>query len=146
MAASSLSTLNYCARYKNKNTSSLIFRGVWPPVFFFFLFCFVLRFYFFIHERHTERETETEIYGRRRSRLPVGSPMRDSIPGPWDHDLSQRQMLHQLSHPVPLYSSSYTDNRKYTSREFLLHPQLLFRHIWNLRKSSDLASNIFHNL
>ena len=25
--------------------------------------------------------------------------MWDSIPGPWDHDLSQRQMLNQLSHP-----------------------------------------------
>ena len=36
---------------------------------------------------------------RGRSRLPVGSPMRDSISGPWDHDLSQRQMLNQLSEP-----------------------------------------------
>ena len=40
------------------------------------------RFYLFM--RHTERG---------RSRLPVGSLMRDSIPGSWDHDLSQRQML-----------------------------------------------------
>ena len=30
---------------------------------------------------------------RGRSMLPAGSLMRDSIPGPWDHDLSQRQML-----------------------------------------------------
>ena len=30
---------------------------------------------------------------RGRSRLPVGSPMQDSIPGPHDHNLSQRQML-----------------------------------------------------
>ena len=31
--------------------------------------------------------------GRGRSRLPSGSPMQDSIPGPWDHTLSRRQML-----------------------------------------------------
>ena len=39
------------------------------------------------------RDTDT-----RRSRLPAGSPMQDSIPGPRDHDLSPRQML-TLSHP-----------------------------------------------
>ena len=31
--------------------------------------------------------------GRGRSRLPVGNLMQDSIPGPRDHDLGQRQML-----------------------------------------------------
>lgn len=31
----------------------------------------------------------------------AGSPMRGSVPGPWDHDLSQRQMLIQVSHPGP---------------------------------------------
>ena len=31
----------------------------------------------------------------------AGSPMRVSIPGPWDHDLSLRQMPYQLSHPMP---------------------------------------------
>ena len=31
--------------------------------------------------------------GRERSRLPVGSLMWDSIPEPWDHNLSQRHML-----------------------------------------------------
>ena len=31
--------------------------------------------------------------------LRVGSLLRGLIPGPWDHDLSQRQMLSQLSHP-----------------------------------------------
>ena len=29
----------------------------------------------------------------------AGSLTQGSIPGPWDHDLSQRQMLNQLSHP-----------------------------------------------
>ena len=36
----------------------------------------------------TERGRDT---GRGRSRLHAGSPMRDSIPGPQDHALGQRQ-------------------------------------------------------
>ena len=40
--------------------------------------------------RYRERGRDT---GRGRSRFPAGSPMQDSIPGPWDHNLSQRQML-----------------------------------------------------
>ena len=48
--------------------------------------------------RDTEREADT--IGRGRSRLPMGSLMRDSIPGPRDPDLSQRQADTQpLSHP-----------------------------------------------
>ena len=53
-------------------------------------FFFSLRFYLFIHERHRERSRDP---GRGRSRLPTGSPMWDSIPGPQNHDLSPRQML-----------------------------------------------------
>ena len=49
---------------------------------------FFLRFYLFM--RDTQREAET---GRGRCRLPAGSQMRDLQPGPWDHDLSQRQMV-----------------------------------------------------
>ena len=51
---------------------------------------FKKRFYLFIHERHKERGKDT---GRGRSRLHAGSPMWDSIPGLWDHNLSWRQML-----------------------------------------------------
>ena len=51
-------------------------------------FSLFLRFYLFIHERHTERSRDT---GRGRSRLTAGSPMRNSIPGPQDHALSRRQ-------------------------------------------------------
>ena len=40
--------------------------------------------------RDTEREAETD---RRRSRLPAGTPMWDSISRLRDHDLSQKQML-----------------------------------------------------
>ena len=32
----------------------------------------------------------------------AGSPTQDSIPGPWDHDLSRRQTLNWLSHPDAL--------------------------------------------
>ena len=55
-----------------------------------FLLFFKDFIYLFIHERHRERGRDT---GRGRTRLPAGSLMRDSIPGPPDHDLSRRQML-----------------------------------------------------
>ena len=54
-----------------------------------FLFLFKI---LFICSRETERERSRDI-GRERSRLPAGSLMRDSIPGPQDHDLIQRQTL-----------------------------------------------------
>lgn len=46
--------------------------------------------------RDTVREADI---GRGRNRLPVGSPIQDSIPGPWDHDLSHAQAL---NHPAAL--------------------------------------------
>ena len=55
------------------------------------LFFFQLYFFLkilFIHERRTERGRDID---RGRSRLLTGSPMWDSIPGVWDHALSQRQ-------------------------------------------------------
>ncbi|XP_048959912.1 small ribosomal subunit protein bS1m isoform X2 [Canis lupus baileyi] len=48
------------------------------------------------------RDTARDM-GRRRSRLPVGSPMQNSIPGPWDHTLSQRQTLSHQATQVPLF-------------------------------------------
>ncbi|XP_064436551.1 ADP-ribosylation factor-like protein 6 isoform X2 [Mirounga angustirostris] len=53
---------------------------------------------------HPEREKETsrEEEGRQRKKqasCSAWSPMWDSIPGPWDHDLSQRQTFNGLSHP-----------------------------------------------
>ena len=45
---------------------------------------------FFCVMRDTKRGSDI---GRGRSRLPVGSLMQDSIPGPRDHDLSRMQML-----------------------------------------------------
>ena len=52
-----------------------------------------------LKETEWERQHKQEVgKGRGRSRFPV---KQDSIPGPWDHDLSWRQMLNQLSHPGP---------------------------------------------
>lgn len=59
---------------------------------------FFLRSHLFIHERHTERGRDT---GRRRSRLHVRILMQDSIPGPRDHALSQRQKLNHWATQVP---------------------------------------------
>ena len=38
-------------------------RGAWAFSFLFFSFLFFLRFYLFIHERHTQREAETQAEG-----------------------------------------------------------------------------------
>ena len=48
----------------------------------------------FIHERCRERVRDI-------GRLPVGSLIQDSIPGPQDHDLSQRQILNCWTTQVP---------------------------------------------
>ena len=47
--------------------------------------------------RDTQRERQR--HGRGRSRLHAGSPIGDSIPGPWDHNLSQRQVLNYSTEP-----------------------------------------------
>ena len=44
----------------------------------------------YLFMRDTERGRDI---GRGRSRLPAGSPIWDSIPGPQDHDASPRQTL-----------------------------------------------------
>ena len=61
--------------------------------------------------RQREKEKQTPCW--------AGSPMQDLIPAPWDPDLSQRQMLNQLSHPGALgfhflrseISASFGDRR-----------------------------------
>ena len=59
-----------------------------------------LRLYLFIHERRTERGRDI---GRGRSRCPAGSPMWDSISGPWDHILARRQALNPWAPQGPLF-------------------------------------------
>ena len=70
-------------------------------------FFFFLRFYLFVIEREARASTGRQS-GRQRQRqrqrekqapCRARSPMWDSIPGRWDHDLSRRQLLNQLSHP-----------------------------------------------
>ena len=58
---------------------------------------FLKRFY--LSER--EREQQSNSGEEREKQIPcwVGSLMRGSIPGPQDHDLSQKQRVNQLSHP-----------------------------------------------
>ena len=43
--------------------------------------------FIYLFMRDTQREASRDI-GRWRSRLHAGSPMWDTIPGPWDHALS----------------------------------------------------------
>jgi len=65
------------------------------------LFCFFKDF-IYLFEREKMRETAHERgEGQREKQTPcrAGSPMRDSIQGLQDHDLSRRQSLNQLSHP-----------------------------------------------
>ena len=40
------------------------------------------------------RDTERQRHRQREKQAPRGSPMRDSIPGPRDHALGEKQMLH----------------------------------------------------
>ena len=56
--------------------------------------------------RDTERGRDI---GRRRSRLPAESSMQDSIPGPRDYDLSQKQTFNCLATQVPLDVKVLTD-------------------------------------
>ena len=82
------------------NTSECFWRSIlYFPQIWFILFFKI--FYLSIHERHTDIYREGDI-GRGRSRLPAETWMWNSIPGPRDHDLSQRQMLNSWATKVPL--------------------------------------------
>ena len=60
--------------------------------------------------RDTHRERQRHI-DRGKSRLPMGSSMQDSILGPRDHTLSQRQTLnHWATQVSPVYAFSYAWN------------------------------------
>ena len=72
------------------------------------------RFYLFIHERHRERGRDT---GRGRSRLHVGSPMQDLIPGPWDHTPELKAGAKPLSTQVPTVWCERKEQREKGGRE-----------------------------
>ena len=78
--------------------------------------CSFKRFYLF--ERARKRENMS--MGREREKQTpclAGSPMLDSIPGPWDHDLSWRQAPKWLSHPgAPLLSFLYINYKHFFSK------------------------------
>jgi len=64
-----------------------------------YLFFFFLRFYVFIWQQEREH---TFKQGKRQAEGEAGSLLCStwgSIPGPWDHDPSRRQMFNRLSHP-----------------------------------------------
>ena len=91
----------------------------------------------FIYLVMTDRGRDT---GRGRSRLPAGSPMRDSIPGHRDHDPSQRQTLsHWATQALP--SSNY------------IQESFVFRRCWNTvfkyclnfqRNFKDILYSVLH--
>ena len=65
-----------------------------------FLHFIIFKNILFIYER--------EITGKGEADSPLSrepNELQDSIPGPWDQDLSQRQMLNQLGHPGTLVPS-----------------------------------------
>ncbi|XP_054363588.1 phosphoserine phosphatase isoform X2 [Mirounga angustirostris] len=64
---------------------------------------FANRLKFYFNEKEKEREhKQGELQREREKQAPhrAGGPMWDSIPRPWDHDPSRRQMPNRLSHQV----------------------------------------------
>ena len=54
----------------------------------------------FIYLRETEhKRVDRQRKNEKQTPYWAGSLMWGLIPGPWDHDLSLRQMLNQLNHP-----------------------------------------------
>ena len=71
--------------------------------------------------RDTERERDKgRDKGKGRSWPPVESLMGDSIPGPWDHDLSQKQTLNTEPLRCPLRGFK----EEITLRKRILWPRL----------------------
>ena len=77
-----------------------------------FHFLFFLIFHLFM--RDTERGRDI---GRGRSRLHAGNLMQDSIPGPQDHDLSQRQTLNHWATQASHHATLKESNKKYIKKK-----------------------------
>ena len=67
---------------------------------------FFLRFYLFIYERHRKRGRDI---GRRRSRIPAGSLIPDSIPGLPGSQPEPKADAQPLSHPGAPNSGYWDD-------------------------------------
>ena len=105
------------------------FLSLWVRKDFFFFF---LKNILFIHSWETQRERGRDT-GRGRSRLPVGSSMWDSIPGPWDHTMSRRQMLYHGAPQCPEEGLSKCSNQGLVTRVQNLHIKKLqsLKRKWN---------------
>lgn len=109
----------------------------------------------FIRERENERKNEHKHGARQREKQTpyrAGSPMRDSILGPPDHDLSQRQTFHWWSHPgAPVITQRLHNHLQMFQR----HPScsvpdeqektrglLLKCEIWNLLSTNLISKQV----
>ena len=64
---------------------------------------FVLRFYLFERKQEARENKRRGVQRKKQTPRWAGSQMWGSIPGPWDYDLSWRQLLNWLSHPgIPI--------------------------------------------
>ena len=69
---------------------------IMPPLLFLRLYLFIQQ----IESTHMQKQEEQQAEGEREADSPLSrEPATGLVPGPWDHNLSQRQMLHQLNHP-----------------------------------------------
>ena len=86
--------------------------GVWRlltlHIFFFVIILIHLCYFIFLRFHLLEREHKQGEWQRQREKQApcwAGNPMWGLIPGPWDHNLSLRQMLNWLSHPgAPIFT------------------------------------------
>ena len=102
---------------------------------------FVLRFCLFIHERHTERGREI---GRGRSRLHAGSPMWDSIPGPWDQALSRRQTLNRWATQASLAQVSKSTSGYITKESISLwNVNVIAKSKWWSSENKQIGQSVY---
>ena len=92
-----------------------------------FFFFFKILFIYLTEREHKQGKQQTE--GEREAGSPLSrEPDGDSVPGHWDHDLSWRQTLNQLSYPgVPVFSYSLG---KYPVVQLLDHKVVLLLTFW----------------
>ena len=74
------------------------------------------------------RETGRDIGRGERSKLLEGSPMQDSIPGPQDHDLSQRQICSTAELPRCPFISVLDETFNYVDLN-ILHYSPVFSYL-----------------
>ena len=104
--------------------------------------CLFKILFIYLTERESMREHKHgELQREREKQTPcwAGSPMWCSIPGPWDHNLNQRQTLNQLSLPgspgEDCYSRCYAFLYLRARHQHKARPREFFttqEHLWNL--------------